>query len=164
MSFCAICTSEIGPFEYRPLGKGNAEVLVCRDCDDEPIREQVGPRLYSPPELPARFVDSVDRAHKRIARGRDYNPMRARLAQRDERMPNSILIRVPVHDENGRPRDMREACATFAHQPWAPTTRYLGYQSDCHLFERPDPAFARKSRQRDHRVLEALEAIARKAP
>ena len=36
MSFCAICTSERGPFVRRPLGKRNAEVSVCTDCDTEP--------------------------------------------------------------------------------------------------------------------------------
>lgn len=33
MSFCAICTSERGPFAKRPLGRGDADVLVCAKCD-----------------------------------------------------------------------------------------------------------------------------------
>lgn len=163
MSFCSICTSEIGPFEYRPLGRNNADVLVCRSCDEEPPREINGPRIYDPPALPKMFHDKVDRAHKRIANGRDYNPHRAYLVHVNERTPNTILIRVSVHNEDGSPRDMREACATFAHEPWAATTRYLGSQGDYHLFERPDPEFARKSRQTDHRVIEALAALAKRS-
>lgn len=33
--FCAICTSDRGPFVRRPLGKGNAAVAVCLECDGE---------------------------------------------------------------------------------------------------------------------------------
>lgn len=32
-SFCAICTSERGPFVQRPLGKRCALVTVCEECD-----------------------------------------------------------------------------------------------------------------------------------
>ena len=37
--FCAVCTSEQGPFVERPLGKGNAPVLVCKACDEEHPRQ-----------------------------------------------------------------------------------------------------------------------------
>lgn len=36
MSLCAICTSARGPFTQQPLGKGDALVSVCGDCD-EPV-------------------------------------------------------------------------------------------------------------------------------
>jgi hypothetical protein len=32
-AFCALCTSERGPFVQRPLGRGNALVAVCGECD-----------------------------------------------------------------------------------------------------------------------------------
>lgn len=35
--FCAICTSERGPFSRHPLGKGDALVNVCERCDSEEI-------------------------------------------------------------------------------------------------------------------------------
>lgn len=46
VSHCAICTSERGPFTSQPLGKGNALVSVCAECD-EPAFEKRGPeRAY----------------------------------------------------------------------------------------------------------------------
>lgn len=30
--FCAVCTSETGPFDMEPLGRNGAMVLVCRSC------------------------------------------------------------------------------------------------------------------------------------
>jgi hypothetical protein len=32
-TFCALCTSERGPFVLRPLGKAGANVAVCPSCD-----------------------------------------------------------------------------------------------------------------------------------
>lgn len=32
--FCAVCTSDRGPFTRHPLGKDNALVLVCERCRD----------------------------------------------------------------------------------------------------------------------------------
>lgn len=48
-AFCAICASERGPFAKRPLGRNDALVNVCADCDEQPARE-VGPtdRGYEP--------------------------------------------------------------------------------------------------------------------
>lgn len=36
-SFCAVCTSERGPFVQRPLGRDDALVTVCRACDSEKL-------------------------------------------------------------------------------------------------------------------------------
>lgn len=33
--FCAICTSESGPFTPQPLGRNGALVLVCGPCNTE---------------------------------------------------------------------------------------------------------------------------------
>lgn len=33
--FCAVCTSERGPFVVAPMGRGDAPVLVCRECNEE---------------------------------------------------------------------------------------------------------------------------------
>ena len=47
MTFCAICTSERGPFFQRPLGKDDALVSVCRDCDEDAPIATYGPeRAY----------------------------------------------------------------------------------------------------------------------
>ena len=32
MTWCAICTSDVGPFTREPLGRDNALVDVCADC------------------------------------------------------------------------------------------------------------------------------------
>jgi hypothetical protein len=43
VSFCAICTDELGPFVQRPLGRDDALVAVCMTCDTEQPRERYGP-------------------------------------------------------------------------------------------------------------------------
>ncbi len=37
--FCALCTSERGPFARRPFGISRALVNVCHRCDEEHPRE-----------------------------------------------------------------------------------------------------------------------------
>ncbi len=39
MAFCALCTSDIGPFLRLPLGRGGALVDVCGPCETEHPRE-----------------------------------------------------------------------------------------------------------------------------
>lgn len=34
-AFCALCTSDVGPFIKRPFGKGDAFVDVCAGCDTD---------------------------------------------------------------------------------------------------------------------------------
>ena len=31
-TFCAVCTSEVGPFTLEPFGRAGAMVNVCHDC------------------------------------------------------------------------------------------------------------------------------------
>lgn len=41
-SWCAVCTRDIGGQSYReaPLGRGNAMVAICSQCDTEPAVER----------------------------------------------------------------------------------------------------------------------------
>lgn len=47
-SFCAVCTSAVGPFYPAPLGKKGAMVAVCRACNEEPARAFDSTRSYEP--------------------------------------------------------------------------------------------------------------------
>lgn len=38
MTFCAVCTSDRGPFVARPLGRNDALVSVCVSCDSDTPR------------------------------------------------------------------------------------------------------------------------------
>lgn len=38
-AFCALCTSDTGPFVQRPFGKADALVTVCKSCDEEHPRQ-----------------------------------------------------------------------------------------------------------------------------
>lgn len=50
LPFCAVCTSERGPFVQRPLGRGNALVTVCVECDvGAPKRRPGTARAYEVP-------------------------------------------------------------------------------------------------------------------
>jgi hypothetical protein len=164
MSFCAICCDEKGPFVRRPLGKDDALVFVCTDCDSETPREKFGPELaYEAPELGQAFRREVNTKERKIrpkAPARWTKPMEVRVADRE---PNTILVRVAVDADDGKKRDMRDACTTFAHEPWSREVRYLGFSRGEHLFERPNPLFASKQRRADINVIAALEALARSA-
>lgn len=46
--FCAICVSERGPFKSAPLGKGDAMVRVCADCESPIIEGHGVERGYEP--------------------------------------------------------------------------------------------------------------------
>jgi hypothetical protein len=50
LMFCAICTDDAGPFVLRPIGKDDALVRICEDCDTEKPREaHVYERGYEAP-------------------------------------------------------------------------------------------------------------------
>lgn len=49
MPWCAICTSDCGPFRREPLGRNNALVNVCMKCATHTVREShSGQRGYEP--------------------------------------------------------------------------------------------------------------------
>lgn len=69
--WCAICTSERGPFTMQPLGPGDAMIVVCSDCD-APIIEQTGPdRSYEPSGGLPSVTESTNGIRK--AMGADYD-------------------------------------------------------------------------------------------
>lgn len=151
MTFCAICASTRPPFVRLPLGKDDALVSVCHACDDEPARYKTGPELaYEAPEITTPFRAAVDAAHERIVQGRDRLDPRGIVAASmlvdGQHTPNMLLVRVPIRDSMGKPRDVNEARASFAHQPWSQEARYMGATRSHLIFERPDPNFARESR------------------
>lgn len=149
-AFCAICTGSRGPFASRPLGRHDAMVAVCSDCDTETPDAWVSDRGYDVPLDVARS----ERAISMIASttGGGVTTRHRRIAHRNTKTPGFILERVPVRTADGRRRDQREAAAeAFAGCSWAGEVRYLGIAksrpSDFHLFERPDPDHVKRVRQ-----------------
>lgn len=65
--FCAVCTSERGPFVKRPLGRGNALVTVCAACDAEPPR---------PVPAPSRAYEVPSPEHLDVGAAREARPVR----------------------------------------------------------------------------------------
>lgn len=102
MSFCALCTSEDGPFVTRPLGRNNALVRVCAGCDDDA-------RLVTPrgPEVARSYPERSRNAVKAAAA--PSRPWRKRYGAPigHARIPGWELIRIAkldgrggMHDEN----------------------------------------------------------------
>lgn len=58
MSFCAICTDEAATLVRRPLGKNDALVSVCLDCDTTKPVAKMGPeRGFEPSGSPLSNAD-----------------------------------------------------------------------------------------------------------
>lgn len=147
-AFCAVCTSERGPFVRRPLGRDNALVSVCAKCDDEAPRAYSSVRGYESPYSDVRAEQAISRIASSVGGG---ITTRGRRIHRGNKTPGFILERVRVTTSDGRRRDAQEAAAeAFAGCSWASEVRYLGIAkskpSDFHLFERPDPDFVKQLR------------------
>jgi uncharacterized small protein (DUF1192 family) len=160
VSFCAICTDDRGPFTRRPLGKDEALVDVCRDCDEEPAKIKHGPeRGYEEQE-----AMSVREMHARI-RGlyNELDPItpeersRARHVTVRDRTPGWLIVRLSVRDGLGRARDIQTAIKTMKDRPYFAELHYLGASGGYFLFERPDPKVAADQRRSSENPLVALE-------
>jgi hypothetical protein len=141
--FCAICTSERGPFVRRPLGRGDALVSVCADCDDEPARTKVGPAIdYYVPDrvIIGRTVDAFAAAANRVTGDtKETNIDRTRSRSlAGSAQPGFIVVRVRRHRVGADPIDAQQARMTFQGEPWFSELRNLGSTRRWHLFERPD--------------------------
>jgi hypothetical protein len=102
VTFCAICTDEVGPFSQRPLGRRNALVAVCSSCDSEPAREVRGPeRGYEPESM----LGISERVRKQKAPG----PSIERATTLHEQRAGWITVRVPRRDASGHPIDRNAA-------------------------------------------------------
>jgi hypothetical protein len=70
--FCAICTSDVGPFVTRPIGKDDALVRVCAACDDDPPRAVFGPERPYEGAGPAMGRQEMSLALRRFAGDERY--------------------------------------------------------------------------------------------
>lgn len=138
--FCAICTDPIaGEPARRPLGKDNALVNVCTDCDEAPPVARCDLRDYEPrPGLTtAEIRDGLSRMAKSLKVKRGQQMGASSVVVRD----GYQLFRVRVAGPDGKMRDCFEAAKDFAGERWASEARHLGSTSNgWHLFERPAPA------------------------
>lgn len=168
--FCAICLDERGPFESRPLGKNDAMVKVCRDCDEQPAEYKNGPvRGY---DLDASNGVTWSEFKDRVqAFAFEASPAGEQIIRQPYASPNMrsvtpgwLMLRVRRRDASGRPRDMREATQTFAREPWAREVHYIGTDSAFHVFERPDPNLAKNLRTASHNPIAWLEQFKTEAP
>jgi hypothetical protein len=154
--FCGICAGDVASTtpKMAPIGKNDELVIVCDDCFTEPAHEARG----------------RDRCGYEIEEGMSMATMQAKMvkvigpsiARRGEtnkaRTPGYILIRFARARPGKPPRDQREVFEQeLAKKPWAREVRYLGIDQKWHLFERPDPALAKKSRTPTRNPLMGLE-------
>lgn len=71
MTYCAICTSERGPFTAQPLGRNNALVPVCAACD-EPIFTRTGPERGWEPSGGPLHQSELTAAMRRVMGDAEY--------------------------------------------------------------------------------------------
>lgn len=113
MSHCAICTSSRGPFTSQPLGKNNALVSVCAECD-EPAFEKRGPeRGYEPTGGLPTFAQGRNAVARVIGRQADSRP--SRTADEARRRPHGWSV-YRIRQKAGL--DAREAYETLRGKPW----------------------------------------------
>ena len=157
LSFCAICTSERGPFVSRPLGKNDALVAVCAECDEEPMHVRLGPeRGYEIREGVS--AATIRERASRLIPNEGWKRMDFMFnGDRHDRTPGWILVRVPIKDALGKPRDFRAILTTLRDKPWFRELRMLGNTRTHFLFERPDPKVAAAQRTRSVNPIVDLE-------
>jgi len=157
-SFCALCTDEATDLVRRPLGRGDALVWICHDCDDQPAHEIRGPeRSYPIPEGPrVSILPAAAAGANRVApQLNQFNQPRNETCR--SATPGHIVVRVSRYGEGGRPIDGDEAQRSLRGQPWFSELRRLGSDARFHLFERPDAEAATRARRPDRRPIDDLE-------
>lgn len=154
--FCAICTSERGPFTREPLGKNGALVAVCRDCAEvSPVSNPELTAAYEVNDGPKMGWEEVRR--RVFAYDESVDPLFGRVRDIVPRpkTPGYKIIRVPRRDSMGRSRDAREAFMTIYKQHGQ--IHFLGMDERYVLFETPDPKIVGESRARSENPLLANE-------
>lgn len=149
--FCAICADDSGPFVPRPLGKNDAIVNVCRDCDEEPAVTKNGPERGYEIQEGMSTKDFAESLREFLA---ETDPITARekmtgplqMLKGRERTPGWIMVRLHIN-KDGKPRECTEALRDLVDRPWFRELRYLGATHTYFLLERPDPAVAAESRR-----------------
>lgn len=146
MSFCAICT---GAFQQdrlvrRPLGKGDAPVLICRRCDEEAPIARDDTRGYEAKDRTNAITQNISR----IARDAAFETGKSTgQTYAKDKTPGYSLVMVPVVD-GALTRDQASARQTFIAEPWADQAKYLGAvkigRRSMHLFEHPPDSIAEK--------------------
>jgi sirohydrochlorin ferrochelatase len=121
----------------RPLGRNDAMVRVCSDCDVEPARHiDREPVPYEPASAigMSKLISKFHREHV-PAIGR-HGKSSAEAAS-----PGFIVVRVSSLASDGSHRDRDEAYETLRGEPWFAELRRLGSVmvrgTIWHLFERP---------------------------
>ena len=157
-AFCAICTDESTSLVARALGRNDAIVWVCQECDStKPVArcsdrgyESPGERLNDGRGLLQAFADAANRITGKVDRGQ------ASLAA--SVTPGFKLVRVRRFHA-GKPVDSKEARAKFSAEPWFAELRHLGSDKRFHLFERPDVDAVKRAReQTEYDPIAALAA------
>jgi hypothetical protein len=134
-AFCAVCTEDLpvgSIVRTAPLGKQNALVAVCADCDCAPIDAWCSDRSYEAPETAGSIRTAVVAAHHRLTGGRDrrgHAEQSKTSAAIEKAPPGWKVVRVSVSYR----RDSQEA------RPCA-SALYLGFEREHHLFAVPPPA------------------------
>lgn len=167
---CAICAASCDGSITAPIGKDDAPVFVCAECNNETPIARDSERGYEPPpeNEDGGFLDAITRGAERAIPGyREkaaaakrlfIGPMYTGVAAGYE------VVRVPRSDGQGGRRDNR-AAYEYARKHFGPEVEAVGTSARFFVFQRPSPerlAKARKQRD-DHRdPIAALTRLALK--
>lgn len=145
--FCAVCAGDRRPIHMARLEDDGPLFALCDRCDSEDrIEAWDSERGYETPlerdgggsvaNIAAMVRDERWLEKEAWTRGTKHQRIGCATTSRT---PGYLLMRVPAR-VGGKSRDARTALiAEFGNKPWADEVRYLGFQGNEHLFERPDP-------------------------
>ncbi len=139
--FCAICTSDIvGEPRQAPLGKAGALVNVCDACNDDVPIATVRESGYVPPRVGPRqgagaLVKQFRQGSKKVLPPRSTKDRSINVNYQGVQ-PGYEAVRVPNHDDQGRPRDNRDAYA-IAVARWGEGISLAGMTARHFVFQRP---------------------------
>jgi len=150
-AFCALCADDAPGIVLvrRPLGRNDAMVSVCKDCDEEPPRAVHGPErgyaVPAPDPGQGRTLSRFATAANRIT-GEQRSRPRANIRTLQ---PGWKLVRVRILRPDGTKIDSQSAWDSLRGKPWFGELRLLGSDTTWHLFERPDDQAAAAARRGD---------------
>ena len=141
-ALCAVCADDLSVgsvVRVAPLGRGNALVNVCEDCDTGEVRARDSERAYESPESKGNAAALIDAAYKRLGiRGVPADECLSPAAVPID--PGFVVCRVPRHVD-GKPIDNNEAYS-IARRRWGAEVAHVSTTARYHVFQRPGTGVA----------------------
>lgn len=159
-NWCAICTSTV---DLRIADLDGIPHTVCGACDEEPARAYSATRGYEVRESSLGCDETLKRSAAALKQrdplyGKHFGRVNITAVPHT---PTYLIERIPRRDSDGRPRDQRAAFAELRRGlPGVYEFNFLGADKTHWLYERPDPALAKRLRRGDGDVAADLKRLA----